>query len=203
MNLQLAKKNAAVCKVSNGRKKDFLLLGQKGMGSRFSCGASHQWMWWRETEFSNSPDELKGCWRLLTSEIHAARWLVQPFLGEELFMPLQSISEWGQDLSEAWKQIGRSCSSHCPLSCACSVSIPGISSPGLCCCGPLKSHVPIHYHSSLKRKMEMTTVISIPKVYPATCYMVVLNRKTESSVPIISRLKPEMDKHFSGITGLQ
>lgn len=40
------------------------------------------------------------------------------------------------------------------------------------------------------------------KIYPAMCYMVFLNRKTESSVPIISRFKQQMDKHLSGKTGL-
>lgn len=89
-----------------------------------------------------------GYWRLLTSAIYsheAARWFVRSFWEEKLFIPLKSISEWGQDLS------GRSCPSCYPLSCACSVSIPGILSPGPCCCRPLESHVPIHYHFSLKR----------------------------------------------------
>lgn len=45
-------------------------------------------------------------------------------------------------------------------------------------------------------------VISMDKVYPATCYVVFLNRKPESSVPIISRCKPQMDKNLSGMTEL-
>lgn len=36
-------------------------------------------------------------------------------------------------MSEAWKQMGRSCSFHYPLSRACSVSIPGILPSGLRC----------------------------------------------------------------------
>lgn len=56
---------------------------------------------------------------------------------------------------------------------------------------------------SKKNKMEMTAaVISMDKVYPAMCYVVFLNRKPESSVPIISRCKPQMDKNLSGMTEL-
>lgn len=47
-----------------------------------------------------------------------------------------------------------------------------------------------------------TAVISIAKVYPAMCYVVFLNKKTESSAPIISRFKPQMDKHLSGMIEL-
>lgn len=51
VNLQLAKKNAAVCKMSYGKKSFFLLSGQETMGSRISCGESvDQWSE-EETEF--------------------------------------------------------------------------------------------------------------------------------------------------------
>lgn len=58
MNLQLAK-NAAVCKVLHGREKIFSFLDRKGWGPVSAVLYQLTSEGGRETEFSNSPDELK------------------------------------------------------------------------------------------------------------------------------------------------
>lgn len=67
--------------------------------------------------------------------------------------------------------------------------------PGITCSHPLAVFI--------KNKMKMTTsVMPMAEVYPAMCYIVFLNMKIESSIPVIPRFKPEMDKHLSGIIRL-
>lgn len=60
MNLQLAKKNAAVCKMSHGKKNFFSFLDKRQWG--VESAVVHQLInGVGKREFFNSPDKLKGC----------------------------------------------------------------------------------------------------------------------------------------------